>query len=210
MNQPDYGWHNPGAPTSDAVDGNSGTASAQGLGAGYGPGPMPGAGHGFHGTWPYPYPYHPHGPGWAGAPPWPWYGPPGFAPGHHPAYGYHGYPPFAGTANPAQGAGPGPEAPESGATLGHLADQVGLGMFKDFFNFDDGDFWKGAVVGAALVLLLTNENLRDALAGGAAKTAAAVKSGLAAAGAENPAASDDDTENGDTENMGSGQEDSAR
>ena len=51
-------------------------------------------------------------------------------------------------------------------------------MFKDFFRFDDGEFWKGAMVGAAVVLLLTNEGLRDALIGGAAKTAEAVKSGM--------------------------------
>jgi hypothetical protein len=62
--------------------------------------------------------------------------------------------------------------------MGNLADQAGLGMFKDFFRFDDGEFWKGAMVGAAVVLLLTNENLRDALIGGAAKTAEAVKSGM--------------------------------
>jgi hypothetical protein len=62
--------------------------------------------------------------------------------------------------------------------MGNIADQAGLGMFKDFFKFDDGEFWKGAMVGAAVVLLLTNESLRDALLGGAAKTAEAVKSGM--------------------------------
>ena len=69
-------------------------------------------------------------------------------------------------------------------------------MLKDFFSFDDGDFWKGALVGAAVVLLLTNENLREALAGGVAKTAAAAKAGFAAQGGEEVSASDhpaDDT-----------------
>ncbi|MFO8152678.1 hypothetical protein [Thioalkalivibrio sp.] len=51
-------------------------------------------------------------------------------------------------------------------------------MLKDLFGFDDGEFWKGAMVGAAVVMLLTNENLRDALVGGATKTAEAVKSGM--------------------------------
>ncbi|MFO8004284.1 hypothetical protein [Thioalkalivibrio sp.] len=51
-------------------------------------------------------------------------------------------------------------------------------MLKDFLRFDDGEFWKGAMVGAAVVLLLTNEGLRDALIGGAARTAEAVKSGM--------------------------------
>jgi hypothetical protein len=71
------------------------------------------------------------------------------------------------------------------AALGALADQSGLGMFRNLLNFDDDEFWKGALVGAAAVLLLTNENLRNSLLGGAAKTAEAVKSGLAgfAAGA---------------------------
>lgn len=64
------------------------------------------------------------------------------------------------------------------ASLGALADSSGLSAFKDLFNWEDGEFWKGAMVGAAVVILLTNESLRDSLLGGFSKTAEAMKSGL--------------------------------
>jgi len=79
--------------------------------------------------------------------------------------------------NHAAASGHGPQG--LAAALGNMADQSGLGMFKNLFNFEDDEFWKGALVGAAAVLLLTNENLRSSLLGSAAKTAEALKSGLA-------------------------------
>ncbi|MGD2118104.1 MAG: hypothetical protein PVG66_07085 [Chromatiales bacterium] len=82
------------------------------------------------------------------------------------------------------------------AALGDMADKNGLGMFKNLFNLEDGDFWKGAIVGAAAVLLLTNENLRSSLIGGMAKTAEAVKSGLAGFGSESEEADSADDEAG--------------
>jgi len=84
--------------------------------------------------------------------------------------------------------------------MGGLADQAGLGMFKDFFSLGDGEFWKGAVVGAAVVMLLTNENLREALLGSATKAAEAVKSGmdnLAGSDNETSAADGDDSSDAD-------------
>lgn len=60
-----------------------------------------------------------------------------------------------------------------------MADQNGLGMLKGMFNFQDGDFWKGALVGAAVVMLVTNENLRDSIMSSLAKSADTVKSGFA-------------------------------
>jgi hypothetical protein len=122
-------------------------------------------------------------------PPYPWGAPQehGVAPPPHHHYGYYGV-----SGSPWGGGPPGhgglpPTAPSAGvgtqpgfaAVLGDIADKSGLGMFKEFFNWEDSEFWKGALVGAAVVLLMTNEHLRNSLIGGAAKTAEAVKSGFA-------------------------------
>jgi hypothetical protein len=72
--------------------------------------------------------------------------------------------------------------------MNEFADQSGLGALKGFLNFNDGEFWKGALVGAAIVLLMTNEDLRGALLGGAARTADAMKAGLAGFGDDAAAA----------------------
>lgn len=120
------------------------------------------------------YSYMPH-PGYYAAPPQGWQPPP---------YAY---------ATPGQVAAPPPgvAGPDGfAAAMNDIADKNGLGMFKSFLNFDDGEFWKGALVGAAVVLLMTNEDLRKSLLGGAAKTAEAFKSGLA--GFTGGAASSDD------------------
>jgi hypothetical protein len=181
MNHPEHGWHNMGAaPGADTTAGVTATPTGN-MGPSPGPDPMSGYGYGAPGAWP----HHPPM-GWPGGPAGPWYPPPGYGMGPPP----HGYGPYGpagyggapfGPAAPGSAPGPTPPGAESagfGAAMGNLADQAGLGMFKDFFRFDDGEFWKGAMVGAAVVLLLTNENLRDALIGGAAKTAEAVKSGM--------------------------------
>jgi len=201
MTHAEHGWQNPGAPDAGATGSNAGPTVPEAMGAPAGAGPAHGFGHGFHGAWPYPY-----GSAWPGASPWPWHPPLGFTmaqpPYGHGPYGAATYPgPRAGPGQawpPGQGdAAPGPDTQGFGAAIGNIADQAGLGMLKDFFSFDDGDFWKGALVGAAVVMLLTNENLREALAGGAAKTAAAFKSGLATQAGGESAASDDVAE--DTE-----------
>ena len=155
---------------------------------------QPGAGPWPGGTVPGEVP--PHGP-W-GAPP-PGYPPHGYPPqgpygapppyGYHP--GYHGAPwpgghPGMGPAG-APGGAPAGQGVERGAgaaagfaaALGDMADKSGLGMFKEMFSWEDGEFWKGAMVGAAVVMLLTNENLRNSLIGGAAQTAEAMRSGMA-------------------------------
>jgi hypothetical protein len=181
MNHPEHGWHNMGAaPGSDPTAGAT-AAPTGNMGPSLGPDPMSGYGYGAPGAWP----HHPPM-GWQGGPAAPSYPPPGYGMGPPP----HGYGPYGpagyggapyGHAAPGSAPGPTPPGADSagfGAAMGNLADQAGLGMFKDFFRFDDGEFWKGAMVGAAVVLLLTNEGLRDALIGGAAKTAEAVKSGM--------------------------------
>jgi hypothetical protein len=128
-----------------------------------------------------------------GTPSYSWEVPQGYGvvPPYHHYYGYYGAPgpPWSGV--PTGHGSPPPTTPPAGvgtqagfgAALGDMADKSGLGMFKDLFNWEDSEFWKGALVGAAVVLLMTNENLRNSLIGGAAKTAEAVKSGFAGVGA---------------------------
>lgn len=139
----------------------------QGQGPG-GPGMHPGTGAGPFGPGPG-MQYHwgaPQGPGFA-------YGPPPGAYG--PGPGWTAYPPGFGAQ---QGMGPDPATAGMQAAMSEFADQSGLGALKGFLNFTDGEFWKGALVGAAIVLLMTNEDLRSALLGSAARTANAMKSGL--------------------------------
>lgn len=181
MNTPEHAWQNAGAAHGADPSAGATTPPNGHPGPAQGAGPMPGDGPAAIGPWP----HHP-AMGWAGGAAWPAYPPPGYGPGS-PPYGYgpygppgYGGAPFGhGAPGPAPGtAPPGAESSGLGAAMGGLADQAGLGMLKDLFGFDDGEFWKGAMVGAAVVMLLTNENLRDALVGGATKTAEAVKSGM--------------------------------
>lgn len=177
MNHPEHTWQNAGA--AQGADPGAGPSAAQTAqhGPSHGAGPKAGGGPGAFGSWP-----HDPAMGWG----WPGYPPPGYGMGAPPyGFGPYGPPGYGGATfgygppGPAPGAAPpGAESSGLGAAMGGLADQAGLGMLKDFFRFDDGEFWKGAMVGAAVVMLLTNENLRDTLIGGAAKTAEAVKSGM--------------------------------
>ena len=150
-------------------------------------------------------------PNTAGMPPWGWphgqvppeYMQQGYAPhaGYYAQPGYGWYAPPPGYGPPPQaapGAPPGVGANDPAmagftAAMGDMAEKNGLGMFKDLLNFDDGEFWKGALVGAALVMLLTNEDLRNSLIGGAAKTAEAFKAGLG----NNEDTAEDDNETND-------------
>jgi len=101
----------------------------------------------------YPYPpYPPYGhPGFGyGAPPPGGY-PPNAHEGQHQGYG-HGA---------AQGAG-------QGARMSDLVNEVanggnGFSTLSKMLNLDDPDFWKGALIGAAAVLLLTSDSVQNAL-----------------------------------------------
>jgi len=146
--------------------GGPGHPGGMGPGPGWDPwayGPMPPPP--FHGAGP----QGPYGPPGYGPPPnaGPW-GAPGMNPGASP------------WSNPWSNAGSNPwgNPPDFNAALGEMADQSGLGALKGLFNLDDGDFWKGAIVGAAVVLLLKDETLRETLLGSAARTADALKTGL--------------------------------
>jgi hypothetical protein len=54
----------------------------------------------------------------------------------------------------------------------------GLASLTKLIDFDDKDFWKGALVGAAAVLLLTNSGVQRALFRGAVKTRDAAEEGV--------------------------------
>jgi hypothetical protein len=75
------------------------------------------------------------------------------------------------------GSGRGPQA-----GMQQLFDELaqggnGLNSLTRMLSLDDTEFWKGALVGAAAVLLLTNDQVQDALFKSGAKAKSAVKSG---------------------------------
>lgn len=135
----------------------------------------------------------------------PYPGPAMGAPAYSSAYAPHqaaGYPPpgyqaYSAGAMPHQGApthqgspmgahaagmagagqGPGPQA-----GMQQLFEELaeggnGLNTLTRMLSLDDTELWKGALVGAAAVLLLTNDQVQDALFKSGAKAKGAVKSG---------------------------------
>lgn len=130
----------------------------------------PGAGpYGAGATAQGPWGAHGAGPGPGG----PWAHPPGWG-----AQGWQGAPPWAGFhGDGAAHHGAAWGARESFGPAGARgAGDGGLGPFRELLHFEDGAFWKGALVGAAAALLLTNEDLRGALLGGAARALDAFRS----------------------------------
>lgn len=164
---------------------DSAYASAQaGAGGphGYDQTQQPGQGQFAYGGMPPGYAQPAPGP-WTGAPNQSGYYPPPHAapypPGGAPYYGYAGYapPPPPGAYPPdafqgmhqgyAQGAGASAGL-EQGAGMSDLMNEVanggnGLSTLSKMLDFNDPDFWKGALVGAAAVLLLTSESVQNAL-----------------------------------------------
>jgi hypothetical protein len=68
----------------------------------------------------------------------------------------------------------------------------GLSSLTRMLSLDDTEFWKGALVGAAAVLLLTNDQVQDALFKSGAKAKSAVESGAEKLKKRASAASEDD------------------
>lgn len=104
---------------------------------------------------PYPYP-PPYWPGYAYA-----------APQYAPA-------PGMGQMHGQQAAYPPPQQPPPSG-LNQMVQEMtsgtpGLASLTKLLDFDDKDFWKGAMVGAAAVLLFTNGGVQRALFRGAVKT----------------------------------------
>jgi hypothetical protein len=98
----------------------------------------------------------------------PYWQPYGYAP--HPMMGY---PPGMGQM----------AAPPAGHGMAQVMHEIanggnGLSSLTKMLDLDDKDFWKGALVGAAAVLLLTNENVQRALFRGAVKGRDAVEEGV--------------------------------
>lgn len=177
MNKPYGNPAGPGNGPGESPQGNPDQAEAAGQ---YGP--PPGGQHYYYG-----------GP-WVGGHPdpsmqQPWNGMPGYAAPPYPPpppYGYYAAP---GVQPPPPPGGVDQAGLE--AAFNEMADKNGFGMLKGMFNFSDGEFWKGALVGAAIVMIMTNDELRNSLINGAAKTAEAVKSGFS--GSANGDESDEDT-----------------
>ncbi len=157
--------------------GPQGYGEAQGAGGYGGPiGPQPGQSQFAYGAMPPGYAQPAPG-AWAGAPhqggyypphygaPYPAGGAPyGYAPppGVYPPEAYQGmHQGYAYGAGPAAGQG-------QGAGMSDLMNEVanggnGLSTLSKMLDFNDPDFWKGALVGAAAVLLLTSESVQGAL-----------------------------------------------
>jgi hypothetical protein len=47
---------------------------------------------------------------------------------------------------------------------------IGLSSLTKLFGLGDKEFWKGALIGSAIVMLLTNESIKQALFGSRHKT----------------------------------------
>jgi len=97
------------------------------------------------------------------------------------------WPPAAGVAPPpAAAAGPAPDAAAPAGVMAQLMQDLvggngngnGLSSLTQLLNLDDKEFWKGALVGAAAVLLLTNEGVQRALFRSAVKSRDAVQGGV--------------------------------
>ena len=100
--------------------------------------------------------------------------PPGVHPQYEPAPGYHGMP------HP----GPGMRQGQDGqAGMSQLVEEIsnggnGLSSLGKMLNLDDSEFWKGALIGAAAVLLLTNESVQSMLFKTGAKAKEAMQDGV--------------------------------
>lgn len=155
-----------------------------------GPGWPPQAGQAAHGQelppggmppYPPPHGYGPHGPYGPGLqgyplyqsyPPYPHYPP-------HPYWPWPPYPPAAAQAPQARAAG---NDQGMAQAMQELANGGGVSGLAKLLDLDDKEFWKGALVGAALVLLLTHEGVQRALFRGAVRGQDAEQEGMDTAG----------------------------
>jgi hypothetical protein len=106
--------------------------------------------------------------------------PPHFAAMPPPGMPHPGYAPVFG-AMPAQPpvSGHGPRGPGMSELFDEIANGGnGFSSLSKMLNLEDSEFWKGALLGAAAVLLLTNESVQGALFKTGAKAKSAVKTGV--------------------------------
>jgi len=172
----------------------AGAAAAGEATAAMGGAPHPGY---FYGDWPGPMqhpPYVPY-PSMAAAPYPPYHVAP--HPAHTPGTGYWGPPAGVYSQAPPAGAYPGGQphtagmagrGPRNGqgiyAGMADLVNEVsnggsGLSSLGKLLDLDDSEFWKGALIGAVAVLLLTNESVQNMILKTGTKAKEAVKSGVA-------------------------------
>jgi len=111
-------------------------------------------------------------------PPYPFHGPMGYAQAPAPQgvglAGHAGMGAGMGAAAQHQGRGPG---------MSQLMEELagggnGLSSLSQMLNLDDKELWKGALIGAAAVLLLTNESVQNALFKTGVRARDAVKAGV--------------------------------
>ena len=133
-----------------------------------------------------------HAPGMA--PQYPQYGSPQYAPNpgmpyypphpemtqYAPAPGMYSHHTPPGT-QPGAGVHPGTGKMHGG--MSQFVDEIanggsGFSSLGKMVNLDDSEFWKGALIGAAAVLLLTNESVQKTLFKTGVKAKDAVKSGV--------------------------------
>lgn len=158
-----WGGAGPGAPAAFPHAGQGGP------GAGMGPSPGWG-GAGFQGAYGGPG----MGSGGAGVGPYGYHAPYGASVPPHAGYPFYGAP--AGT--PRHGPHAAASEPGMAEMMAQLSGGSGLSSLGRLLGTGDGEFWKGALIGAAAVLLLTNESVQRALFRTGAKASEAVKSGV--------------------------------
>jgi hypothetical protein len=112
------------------------------------------------------------------------YPPPSYPPGNP---GVSQAPPQGGSA----------DRPDINQLINGIAngDSNSLSSLGQIMNFDDKEFWKGALIGAAAVLLLTNDSVQRSLFRAGSKATQAVKSGMEkvkTAAGEEPKGSDNE------------------
>lgn len=124
------------------------------------------------------HPVHYPGTGYYAPPPW-------MHPQYLPAGAYHGGQQQAAGMHAAQGGGPAGYGAGHGmqAGMSQFVEEIsnggsGLSSLGKMLNLDDSEFWKGALIGAAAVLLLTNESVQSMLFKTGAKAKEVVRSGV--------------------------------
>jgi hypothetical protein len=118
-----------------------------------------------------------------------YYGAPTYAPyagpgpyyppaGMHGAYAAMAYPGVAAQPTAGLHAGQGPQGGMSGLVEEIANGGSGLSSLGKLLNLDDSEFWKGALIGAAAVLLLTNESVQGMLFKTGIRATEALQSGV--------------------------------
>jgi hypothetical protein len=111
--------------------------------------------------------------------PWPY---PGYYPYPYPPQPPMGHPQAQAQAQSGDGSAAGAALRGRAAGMAQLMEEMGAGNglsgLVQMLNLDDKELWKGALLGAAVVLLLTNESVQNSLFKTGVRARDAVKSGV--------------------------------